>query len=240
MFYETSIDEKKLRFGDVLKGYLSIAPKIMKPFETNNTSRSSIKFEPYSIEVDAPEYCVVLDPCCDIGSGVISLSPLVEVSSHFWDIPCLLKNMTNLNLKGMPKDLMHPATWNNLSEEEKTDALNAVPEYGHRPYFVYEGIALFPEYSITREIQYNELVDPSTHLPEYQQIRTPITFKARHRMVNFKNIYHLNCQKIFASDKEADESVFKSIVVRLSVKTRNELRNKMAHYFGKIPAEDEE
>jgi len=57
-------------------------------------------------------------------------------------------------------------------------------------------------------------------------------------MINFKNIYHVNCEKVFDPKKPIDESILRSIILQLSKKTRNELREKMADYFGAIPDED--
>jgi uncharacterized Zn-finger protein len=126
MFYHGSIDNK-LRFGDVVKGYLSAIPNLSKPFGHA------------SIEIQIPQFSVVLDPCCEIGSGMISLSPLEEVSPQFLDIAYLAKDMTLLNCKGMAKDFFHPSVWNKLSDKKKTDALVAAPDYGHKSFFIYEG-----------------------------------------------------------------------------------------------------
>lgn len=225
MFYSASIDDK-LRFGDVVKGYLSAIPKLSKPFGNA------------SIEIQIPLYSVVLDPCCEIGSGMISLSPLEEISPQFLDIPYLSKNMTLLNSKATAKDFFHPATWNKLPDEKKTEALIATADYGWKPNFVYEGNPLFPEYTIERPIKYNEVKDPTSKLPRYDLIKQPYTVRIRDRMMSFKTVYRVNCQSIVKPEKTTDETVLGSIVLQLSVETRQLLREKMASYFGKPPPED--
>jgi len=229
-FYQDSV-EKKLRFGDVLKGYLLTTPMISKPLGENAK-------DPYDIEVCVPEFSVVLDPCCHIGEGSISLTPLIEVPPHFWDTSCLAEDMTRINRIAMPKDLMHPAAWNKISVEERRISMNATPEYGHKHYFIYEENPQFHKYPVLREIRYHEVIDPSNQLPKYEEKIEQYTITTGLYMIDFKNIYHLNCERIFPSRREADEEILKSVVLQLSVKTRSELRDKMADYFGKPPDED--
>jgi len=230
MFYLDTVG-KKLRFGDVLKGYLFTAPNIGKPFDEKSR-------DPYNIDVCLPKFSVVMDPCCHIGGGSISLTPLIHVEDHFWDTPCLAEDMTRLNRKAMPKDLMHPKTWNKLSDEQKLASINATPDYGHKTYFVYEGNSEFPEYTVKRECQYNEVIDTHSQLLKYEEARAEKVIVTRHHMIDFKNIYHLNCKKIFGPKKVADEEILRSIVLQLSVTARNELRDKMVSYFAEIPEED--
>jgi hypothetical protein len=225
MFYSVTIDDK-LRFGDVVKGYLSVIPKLTKPFGNA------------SIDIQIPQYSVLLDPCCEIGGGAISLSPLEEVSAQFFDIPYLSKDLTLLNRIGMAKDFFYPTKWNELSVEKKTDALIAAPEYGWKSYFVYEGNPLFPEYVVNRPVIFNEMIDPATKLPKYDAVKHSTSFAIRHRMINFKTTYRVQCQSIVKPEKPTDPSILGSIVLQLSIDTRNQLREKMAHYFGKPPPED--
>jgi hypothetical protein len=225
MFYNATIDDK-LRFGDVVKGYLSITPKLTKPFGNA------------SIDIQIPQFSVILDPCCEIGGGTISLSPLEEISPQFLDIPYFSKDMTSLNRIGKAKDFFYPTRWNELSVEKKTEALIADPEYGWRSYFVYEGNPLFPEYVINRKVKYIEVTDPATNLPKYEIVREPNSFAIRHRIIDFKKSYRVDCQSIVKPERPTDQSVLGSIVLQLSKKTRNQLRDKMAYYIGKPPEED--
>jgi hypothetical protein len=230
MFYQDSI-EGRLRFGDVLKGYVSTAPNLAKPLGEKAK-------EPYRIDVSVPDFSVVIDPCCEIGGGTLSLTPLIHVKATLWDTPSLLKDITRINRKGMPKDLMHPQQWNELPDSRKTTAMNSVPDYGHRTCFVYEGNSQFDEYAVARPAKYEEVVDPASDLSKYNQIHEQITFMTRYYMINFKNIFHVNCDKVSDPQKIIDDSILGSKVLQLSIKTRNELREKMADYFGTPPAED--
>lgn len=230
MFYHGSV-ENKLRFGDVVKGYPLVVPRIERPL-------IDFKNEPYSIDVQFPQFAVVLDPCCEIGKGMISLSPLEEVVSSFWDISYLVNDMTLVNIEGMANDLVHPMVWNKFTDPQKIKALVSVPAYGYTPYFVYEGNPIFPDYRIKRESKFREILDTETKLPKYEISRESTIYQTRHRMLCFKNIHKVGCQKIFGSEKPTDEDIQKSIVLQLSIKTRNQLRDKMAYYFGNKPKED--
>lgn len=230
MFYLGAI-EKKLRFGDVLKGFVSTTPKISEPFVQSTNDH-------YNIGVFLPEFSVVMDPCCQIGGGTISLTPLIQVKPHFWDIQYLAEDMTRINRKAMPKDLMHPETWNRMPVEKKLEAINAIPDYGQRNYFVYGENGEFPKYTVKRDIRFIEVVDPETQLPKYEKTQEQKTITTGHYMIDFKNIYHVNCDKIFPPEKAIDAKVFGSKVLQLAIRTRNELRDKMAFYYGYPPIED--
>jgi hypothetical protein len=230
MFYLDAI-EKKLRFGDVLNGFVSTTPKISEPFV------QSAK-EHYNIDVFLPEFSAVMDPCCQIGGGTISLTPLIQVKPHFWDIKYLGEDMTRTNRKAMPKDLMHPETWNKMPVEKKLEAINARPDYGHRNYFVYEENGAFPKYTVRRDVRFTEVIDPNTQLPKYEKAEEQKTITTGHYMIDFKNIYHVSCAKISPPEKETDPKVLGSKILQLAIRTRNELRDKMALYYGYLPIED--
>lgn len=223
MFYNASISDK-LRFGDIVKGYLSVIPKLSNPFGNA------------SIEIETHQYSVILAPCCDIGDGMISLSPLEKINPSFFDISYLAKDMTLLNRTGMAKDFCHPETWNKLSDEKKTEALVATPEYGRKAFFIYKGNPLFPEYTIKRPRKYTEVIDPKSKLPKFDSVKQFNTFRTRDRMISFKTMYRVNCKSIVKLI--TDETVLGSIVLQLSVETRKLLREKMAHYFSRPTPED--
>ncbi len=230
MFYQDSI-ENRLRFGDVLKGFLSTIPSLAKPLDVQTK-------DTYRIDVCVPDFSAVIDPCCEIGGGTLSLTPLIHAKATIWDTPNLLRDMTRINRKAMPKDVMHPRQWNDLPDERKRAIMNVSPDYGHRTYFIYESDARLDEYTVERPAKYEEVTDPVSNLPKYNEISGKHTFKTRCYMIDFKKIYHVSCSKIFDQDKPLDKSILDSRVLQLSKETRNELREKMGDYFGRPPEED--
>ena len=53
-------------------------------------------------------------------------------------------------------------------------------------------------------------------------------------MIDFRNTYKINCDKIKAPDNVPHETK----ILQLSITVRNELRDKLISYYGRIPAED--
>jgi len=228
MFYSDSIEEK-LRLGDVLEGYLSTTPSIENPLgEAPDTS--------YRIDVNLPEFCVIMDNCCHIGAGTILLSPLVQIEHHFWDTPSLADNILRINSLAMPQELMHPEQWNKLSADSKREFLNVVPSYGHKRYFIYDKKASFTSYDVHREAQYREKIDEDTQLPIYERIAEEKVFSTKQYTIDFKKLFRVNCRKI--SKSAMDKKVLDSKIAQLTVETRNQLREKMAMFFGEVPLED--
>ena len=229
MFYQDAI-ENKLRFGDVVKGFLSTTPILKRPFVDE-------KAESYTIDVST-NLSVLLDPCCSIGSGTVSITPLVQIKQQFWDNPHLFEDMTEINREVKPKNLMHPVVWNKLSDDDKTQFLNAPKGYGLKNFFVYKEHPVFEEYEIIKKNRFEEFIDGETGLPKYNEIQEVHTLKTRYHIIDFKNISHVSCMEIVGSEKPITEKVLSSIVLQLSEKTRAELRNKMGYYFGRTPEED--
>lgn len=225
MFYEDGIGDK-LRFGDVVRGFLSTYPILNRPLLDN--------IEPYTIEVNT-ELSVVLDPCCSIGNGTISLSPLIKTIAYLWDNPHLFADITEINRKGYSKDLMPPVRWNKCSDDEKTQFVNAEKDYGYKNLFIYKEHPIFDEYEVTRKNRFEEGMDPNTILPMYNEVEGVFKFKTRYYMIDFKNIRHINCKKVVESEKPIDEEILDSIVLQLSEETRDELRHKMGDYFNRNP-----
>jgi len=230
MFYSDTI-EHRLRFGDVLEGYLSTIPKINEPFIENSN-------QPYQIDVSLPNFCVVMDPCCHIGGGSISLTPLIQIKSHWWDNPYLAKDMTKVNRVMKPKQVMHPQQWNDLSSEEKQELINAEPQHNLLNFFVYEGHDAFPPYTVKRELRYQETIDATSQLPIFEIVTEKLEFQISCYMIDFKNIYHISCEKISKPERTLDEKVSRSKKLQLSITTRNELRDKLSFYYGNPPDED--
>jgi len=118
MFYQEEMDEA-LRFGDLLKGYTLVSSNIQKPDLSEN----------YKIDVNLPDFCAVLSPCCSIGHKIISLSPLTELRSGFFDNTYLEKDLTRINRKMMPEYSVPPHIWEGAPPEEKQKRLEVGSSY---------------------------------------------------------------------------------------------------------------
>ena len=168
------------------------------------------KFEIY---VNIPTLCVVLSPCCSIGDKLISLTPLLPIRNSFYDNPYFAEDFTRINRKMLPQQAVSPRIWGSLGPEEQTKRLGEGEGYALVELFVYEKHDKLPEYTVDRR---------------EGKIET------RNHMIDFRNSFKINCEKIISP---MDAPVHQK-VLQLSIKARSELREKIANFFGRIPVED--
>lgn len=205
MFYQDRIDAT-LGFGDVLKGFVLTAPSLVEPLSVTN----------YNIEVEHPAYCVVLSPCCSIGNNVITLSPLLKVRSSFFDNPYFEEDLTRLNRKMLPQQAVSPFIWEKkLSEEERQRRILEGEAYAFIELFIFERHSFFKKYIV--------------------HLKGKDNFETNYYMIDFKNQYKINCEKI----RSATEAPINSKCLQLTIETRSELRDKISFYYSRVPVEDE-
>lgn len=205
MFYEDNRDSL-LRFGDILKGFILITPKIKEPF-------LNIQNHQYNINIEVPSFSVIISPCCSIGEKKISLTPLIPVRKTFFENPYLDADLTRINRRMNPKDAFTPRKWEEKSPEEKARILKDDFVYSFVEFFIYEQDNLFPEYTVRRHGE---------------------TVNIRYYMIDFRNTYKIDCEKIISPSIAPLESK----CLQLSIQARSELRAKIADYFARVPKED--
>jgi hypothetical protein len=206
MFYATT-KSRALRFGDVLRGFLSTTPVIKEPALTSS-------FKKYLIDVNLPEFSVVIDPCSQIGKQAISLTPLSRITSTFFDNPYLAEDLTRLNRIMLPEKSMPPHEWTKLSPEEKLERKTVGDTYAFVSRFIY---------------------DKHDSLPQYSLKKGTSEIETGYYMIDFRNIHRLNCDAIISAEKAPLESK----VLELSIETRRELRDKITSYYAYVPKEDQ-
>lgn len=167
----------------------------------------------YKIDINLPIFCAVISPCCSIGERKISLSPLIELRNSFFDNPYLAEDLTRINRKMEPQQSVPSHIWDNLTEEERQKRLREGYAYAFLEFFVYEKNDLFPKYTIHRR-QGN--------------------IETNYYMIDFRNIYKINCEKIV----DPKNAPLESKCLQLSIQARSELRDKVAFYYARIPEED--
>lgn len=208
MFYEQKCDNS-LRFGDVIRGYININTTIKAPILDQKCLN-----EGYTLDIGLPEFCVVLTPCCSIGNETISLTPLIKVPKSFLSNPYFAEDLTHINRRMMPQQTIPPTTWESFSNSEKEDRLKEGFVYAYLWLFIYKENDLFMPYTInTKEGK----------------------IETKYYMIDFRNIYKINCNKIISPEK----SPLESKCLQLSIQTRSELRDKISYYFGRPPEEDQ-
>lgn len=209
MFYEGKPDDV-LRLGDVVRGYISANPSINEPF------LSSQKEYGYKIHIEQPKYCVVLTPCCSIGEGLLSLTPLIRVLGTFLKNEYFEVDLTRINRRMTAEQSFTREDWKDLAEEEKQRRTQEGIEHTLLRYFIYAENEIFPKYTL----RHHEI---------------------RYYMIDFQNIYTVKCSMIKKDEKTCPmmpSQIIESKVLQLSVEARNELRDKIGYYYTRPPKED--
>lgn len=212
-FYRETADHR-LRFGDVLSGYIlgslrqkdTVAHSVEAP-------RCPLATPPlFTVDLILPAFCVLLTPCCSIGKGTTALvvSPLRPVEKYWLETPYLAEDLTRVNQKAMPNVLTHPATWAKMTDEKQGREMEKGLGYGYAKNFAYAGNKHFSPYEV--------------------KLSTGDVTATNWYMLNFLDIYMLNCENI---RKDKGEFLYPpdSKLLQLSARVRTELRLKMATFF---------
>lgn len=163
----------------------------------------------FKIDIKTVPFYVIMTPCCSIEKGKIALAPLIELPDRLLSNPNFIKDFTCLNRKLPTRLAAGEEIWSKLSYEEQMSP----PAYAEYELFVYEGWNGFPEYKM-----------------KYKREEHTTNFYA----INFKDVFKVNAKEIQRDKPE----LLKYKAQELTIETRNDLRNKMSSFFGRIPNED--
>ncbi|MFW9989226.1 MAG: hypothetical protein ACFFC3_11260 [Candidatus Odinarchaeota archaeon] len=212
MFYHGDFTPNKLRFGDIIKGYVESILKLEQPLIDTYPNNSS-----YYVESYFTKYSVIMSPCCNIKNKIVALTPLLEIPPDLFKNPNFRDDFTILN-EEIEQEKMYPhEVWKTkFTEEQRQERKSQGKNYEFKYYFFYYKNDLFSEYKI--------------HYKGEQ-------FKSRFYMIDFRHIYPLRCEGITRS--KIDDIILKSKCLELTPITRKILREKLAYYFGR-PAEEDE
>lgn len=106
-----------------------------------------------------------------------------------------------------------PEEWEKKTPEEQQDILIKGPSFALLSIFIYDQHPSLPEYPI--------------------KIRGEEIF-IRYHMIDFRHMYNFKSPRIISPDNSPIEAK----ILQIKIKTREELRNKIAHFFGR-PAEED-
>lgn len=208
MFYTSASNPPQLRLGDILKQHTVVTTQIA-------TNKKSYNDDEVIIEVVKSKYVVVLTPCCSIEDQVIVISPLIPIKVKFFENPYFATDLTNINRKMKPDQTVSQHVWENFSEEIRQQRTQVGIQYGLVDYFLYESHELLEKYILK--------------IPgEARSIET------NYYMIDFRNVTKVNSTNI----RRAEGLFIGSKFAQLSIQSRGELRNKLAEYYGRPPAED--
>lgn len=205
MFYlDSSGMEPTLRFGDVIQGFPICFSVIDEPSHQSD----------FNITVSAPNYAVVLSPCCSIADKVLAIAPLKELDNRIFANPYLAEDPTRINDLVTAEKSVPPIRLEQMSPEEKTNLLASGDKYVFVDLFVYAECDLFAEYTIHRRDQ---------------------KFITRCYVIDFRDSIKIHCASILSPKYEPDAG---HKVLQLSVETRELMRRKISSFYRRAPAED--
>ncbi len=125
--------------------------------------------------------------------------------------PYFSSNLTNINRVMEPSKAVSPMIWNILAQEVKVKRLEEGFTYALLEFFIYPKNDYFREYEV--------------HMKDVEN------FYTRYYMIDFKQCYKIRCDNI--------NKIRNLKVLELTIQARNELRDKIAYYYGRKPKEDE-
>ena len=92
MFYKETFTENKLRFGDIIEGYVESIPRLEKPFFGSHQHNYS-----YKIKSFFPKFSSIITPCCNIEEKIIALTPLLKIPPELFRNEHFRNDFTILN-----------------------------------------------------------------------------------------------------------------------------------------------
>jgi hypothetical protein len=164
----------------------------------------------FSLDVKNQNFFSVITPCCSIEDNVVTLAPLKHLLPIFFLNPYLVEDFTRINRLVSPKNSIPPKAWENLKPEEAQTKLSIGDSYIFGQFFVYE---------------------PDGRLPNYELIHKTFAKTLNIYMIDFKEAFTITSKKI-------QRGATYPKVLQLSIKTRGEMRTKMAAFYARIPDED--
>ena len=166
------------------------------------------------INIKKEKYCIILTPCCSIAKTKILVAPLTPVLYKLTHNEYFREDMTNVNRKMNPEQSVSKSTWGIMPAAEKEKLIAEGYGYSFLNLFIYDKNDIFDE------ITFNDKI-----LGEY---------KTRCRMIDFGDIYQVACKEIESASKYPKDLK----ILELTAEYRKELRDKLAHYYGRPAPED--
>jgi len=197
----------------VVKGFVLATSAIEKPIMFRHEQHN------YKVDINLPNLCVILSPCCTISQktkndGIIAISPLISIRVNFFDNPYFKEDIMHINRTMEPEQTVAPDIWAQFSPEEQEKRKAEGISYALSELFVYQEHGYFPEYPLTN----------AKHE----------SFQTRFFMIDFRNNFKVSCEVL----KGGKEILSEAKLLQLSVDARNELRDKIADFYGRMPNED--
>jgi len=188
---------------------------VLKGIVLANTLAKSLPVgDSFNIDVSIPAFSVVISPCCSIGNQMICLCPLFSVQRSYFDNPYFAEDLTRINRSMEPKQTVAPHIWDKFPPDEQDRRIARGNEYALIDIFVYGKHDLLPSYPVRT---------------------SGIQISTNYYQIDFRQITRVNCSQIVRDNKGPLEAK----ILQLSIETRQELRDKISSFYGRVPTEDQ-
>ncbi|MCP3685578.1 MAG: hypothetical protein GY861_23250 [bacterium] len=193
MFY-TNESSKALRFGDVVKGFITSTPQIESPSPTSLHANCTI-------HVDSTQLAIVMTPCCSIRDKTISLTPLSGILPRYFLNSYFKEDLTRINRTMSPQNTLPAQAWDKLKQEEKERRIQEGEVYAETNIFIYALHDLLPKYQYSKK---------SSELTNYH-------------MIDFKATYQVICNDIITPDNSPFDSKILELSIETRAELRNKV-----------------
>ncbi|QGY44175.1 hypothetical protein GM418_11040 [Maribellus comscasis] len=164
----------------------------------------------FQISVENFKYFIVTTPCCSIEKSKLSVAALKEIRPAFLKNEYFAEDLTRINRLVSPENSVPKIAWEKFPEEEKQKRIGCGFSYTFLDIFVYDSNDLLENYELnSKEGKIN----------------------CGYYMIDFKDIFVIESDQIQRNKKIPK-------ILQLSIKSRDELRTKLATYFNRVPEED--
>jgi hypothetical protein len=168
----------------------------------------------FAIDVATPPFVASLTPCCSVGDQTLLLAPLRKVNPNYFKNPHFAEDLTRINRRMDPHLAVPPEVWETrIPPEERARRVAGGQAYALLEIFVYA---------------------PNPLLPTYPLRLGSEEFTVGHYVIDFRTMHRVQCRAVVSPERVPLEEKR----LELSIQARSELRDKLAAFFARRPAED--
>lgn len=199
---------KELRLGDIVAGFTCVVPHLQPGSDASHDRVGELS----NIQVVRECLAVVLTPCCSIEGHELVIGPLEHVCAAWFDNPFVSEDFVRIDRRMSNEQYTPPTEWARMDSIEKASRQAVGPGWAFVEYFAFPSGGLLPPYEST--------------------------YKRRQYVTD---CYVVDFRRPMLVDHEfphAEGHTCGEKLLQLSPEARGLLRDKIANYYFRQPAEN--
>lgn len=168
----------------------------------------------FRIAINHSQLMAVLSPCCSIEDKTLLLAPLQQLTPRIYENPYFAEDVTRINRRMQTKQSLPPIAWESMDPATRDRKLAEPDGFTLLDMFVYRDHELLPPYKVKTKQQGELTVSACS--------------------IDFRKIVSITCDQV--QRNSADLLATKRL--ELTTDSRSELREKIAHFYARVPEED--